>query len=200
MMSRPSCEQLVHLVRSHLETVAEAITDVQAKGALVMIDSILANVANRSGHEVAWMHEEISALSPRRTTTLPMVSRVRIRWRKPSPACGTWTRQACMSVTCRGATTLQVRFYRGFSRTAGEPTPLPGLEWNTCSNSGLAASLTSVAPSPWLDGHEKPRRGVSAARTLSGSPDVATGHRQSRQLPGDSRRLQPAYGSLHCSL
>lgn len=62
MMSRPSCEQLVHLVRSHLETVAEAITDVQAKGALVMIDSILATVANRSGHEVAWMHEEISAV------------------------------------------------------------------------------------------------------------------------------------------
>ena len=62
MMSRPSCEQLVQLVRSHLETVSEAITDVQAKGVLVMIDSILANVANRGGHEVAWMHEEISAV------------------------------------------------------------------------------------------------------------------------------------------
>ncbi|BCO36297.1 hypothetical protein [Mycobacterium heckeshornense] len=62
MMSRPACEQLVQLVRGHLEMVAEAITDVQAKGILVMSDSILANVANRCSHEVAWMHEEISAV------------------------------------------------------------------------------------------------------------------------------------------
>lgn len=63
MMNHPSCEQLVQLVRDHLETsVARTVTDVQAKTVLAMIDSILANVASRCGHEVAWMHDEIAAV------------------------------------------------------------------------------------------------------------------------------------------
>lgn len=63
MMNHPSCEQLVQLVREHLETsVGGSITDLQTKTVLAMIDSILANVASRCGHEVAWMHEEVAVV------------------------------------------------------------------------------------------------------------------------------------------
>lgn len=63
MMNHPSCEQLVQLVREHLGTsVGGTISDIQTKTVLAMIDSILANVASRCGHEVAWMHEEIAVV------------------------------------------------------------------------------------------------------------------------------------------
>jgi ElaB/YqjD/DUF883 family membrane-anchored ribosome-binding protein len=42
--------------------VAGTVTDIQTTTVLTMIDSILANVASRCGHEVAWMHEEIAVV------------------------------------------------------------------------------------------------------------------------------------------
>ena len=61
MITQPSCGRYLEVVRDELRgTVAPAVTDPAAQAALGMIDSILASVAARCDHEVAWMREEIA--------------------------------------------------------------------------------------------------------------------------------------------
>jgi hypothetical protein len=64
MITQPSCSRYLEVVRDELRgTVAPAVTDPAAQAALGMIDSILASVAARCDHEVAWMREEIADVS-----------------------------------------------------------------------------------------------------------------------------------------
>jgi hypothetical protein len=61
MITSPTSGQLLESVRDELRTkIKSVITDPEALGVLAMIDSILASVAVRSDHEVAWMREEIA--------------------------------------------------------------------------------------------------------------------------------------------
>jgi hypothetical protein len=60
MMTRPTTAQLVEAVRRELsDGVAPVIDDPRLQANLTMIDSILASVAVRCRHEIAWIVEEI---------------------------------------------------------------------------------------------------------------------------------------------
>jgi len=63
MIVRPSSRQLLESVREELRTtIADAVADAEAQARLAMIDSVLASVAVRSEHEVAWIREEIAEI------------------------------------------------------------------------------------------------------------------------------------------
>jgi len=63
MIVRPGSAQLLKSVRSELaESIRPLISDAEAQARLAMIDSILASVAQRCEHEVAWIREEIAAI------------------------------------------------------------------------------------------------------------------------------------------
>lgn len=60
MITKPSCSQLLESVRSELRTtILPAVSNPEVHARLGMIDSILASVAVRCEHEVAWLREEI---------------------------------------------------------------------------------------------------------------------------------------------
>ena len=63
MITSPSCSQLIESVRGELTNKIQlVVTDKEALATLGMIDSILAGVAVRSEHEVAWIREEIAEI------------------------------------------------------------------------------------------------------------------------------------------
>ena len=63
MITSPSSSQLIESVRHELLTrIKPVVSDAEALGMLAMMDSILASVAVRCGHEVAWMREEIAEI------------------------------------------------------------------------------------------------------------------------------------------
>ena len=63
MITSPTCSQLVESVRNELLTkIKPVVTDAEALGVLAMMDSILASVAVRCGHEAAWINEEIAEI------------------------------------------------------------------------------------------------------------------------------------------
>jgi len=71
VITQPSCGRYLEVVREELRaTVAPAVTDPAAQAALGMIDSILAAVATRCDHEVAWMREEIADIEACATAVL----------------------------------------------------------------------------------------------------------------------------------
>lgn len=64
MINKPTCGQLLEIVRAELRTtVSGAVTDGQATAVLSMIDQILQNVANRCDHEIAWLQQEIDQIT-----------------------------------------------------------------------------------------------------------------------------------------
>jgi hypothetical protein len=64
MITRPTSAQLIDEVRRELSsTIAPLVTDPQAQGSLQMVDHILATLAVRAEHEIAWMTEEIDDIS-----------------------------------------------------------------------------------------------------------------------------------------
>jgi len=61
MISLPSSSQLLEAIRRELrENVRTASTDPAASASLDMVDSLLASIAIRCDHEIAWMREEIA--------------------------------------------------------------------------------------------------------------------------------------------
>lgn len=63
MITSPTSSQLLAAVRNELQVkIKPCVTDQEALGILGMIDSILGSVEARSGHEVAWMREEIAEI------------------------------------------------------------------------------------------------------------------------------------------
>ena len=65
MISRPTTEQiLADCAREVRQTFMPATTDAGLKVMLEMFEQILAQCALRSGHELAWMAEEIAAIEP----------------------------------------------------------------------------------------------------------------------------------------
>ena len=63
MLSRPTTEQILLDCRNELLTTIDgALTDPAAKIAVQMMENVLRNCAARSGHEIAWMHEEIAEI------------------------------------------------------------------------------------------------------------------------------------------
>lgn len=64
MLSRPTTDKiLVGIARDLREQVLPHVNDEPAKVALGMIDQILANLAVRAEHEIAWMHEEVAQIA-----------------------------------------------------------------------------------------------------------------------------------------
>jgi hypothetical protein len=80
MMTQPSTARILDVVRQELaENVLPVTTDVQAQASLQMIDHILATVAVRVEHEIAWMVEEgdaIGALGDQIVTAEPQATGV----------------------------------------------------------------------------------------------------------------------------
>jgi hypothetical protein len=64
VITRPTSAQLIDEVRRELSSnVAAQVADPQIQGSLQMIDHILATLAVRAEHEIAWMTEEIADIS-----------------------------------------------------------------------------------------------------------------------------------------
>ncbi len=64
MLSRPTTEQiLLDCCRELMTGVFPAVTDETAQVKLIMLDTVLRNMAVRSAHEIAWMREEITAIT-----------------------------------------------------------------------------------------------------------------------------------------
>ncbi|CAN5771010.1 hypothetical protein BH18ACT2_BH18ACT2_24740 [soil metagenome] len=63
MLSRPTTEQVLLDCRAELlATIEPAVADGPAKVAVQMLENVLRNCAARAAHEVAWMHEEGTAM------------------------------------------------------------------------------------------------------------------------------------------
>ena len=63
MLSRPTTEQiLLDCCRELMTGVLPVVTDETAQVKLIMVDTVLRNMAVRSAHEIAWMREEIAAI------------------------------------------------------------------------------------------------------------------------------------------
>lgn len=63
MLSRPTTEQiLLDCCREIMTGVFPAVTDETAQVKLIMLDTVLRNMAVRSAHEIAWMRDEIVAI------------------------------------------------------------------------------------------------------------------------------------------
>jgi thioesterase domain-containing protein len=62
VLSRPTTEQiLLDCCRELMEGVLPVLTDEPAQVRVVMLDTVLRNMAVRSAHEIAWMDEECAA-------------------------------------------------------------------------------------------------------------------------------------------
>ena len=80
MLSRPTTEQiLLDCCRELMTGVLPALTDETAQVAVVMIETVLRNMAVRSAHEIAWMREEIDDIDELRA------ARSAARRRTPAP-------------------------------------------------------------------------------------------------------------------
>ena len=63
MLSRPTTEQILLDCCNELMTgVLPALTDETAIVRVVMVETVMRNMAVRSAHEIAWMREEIAAI------------------------------------------------------------------------------------------------------------------------------------------
>ena len=63
MLSRPTTEQiLLDCARELMEGVLPALTDETAQVRVIMIETVLRNMAVRAAHEVGWMVEEIASI------------------------------------------------------------------------------------------------------------------------------------------
>jgi hypothetical protein len=63
MLSRPTTEQiLLDCCRELMTGVLPALTDETAQVRVIMIETVLRNMAVRSAHEIAWMREETGAM------------------------------------------------------------------------------------------------------------------------------------------
>ena len=63
MLSRPTTEQILLDCRAELlSTINGAVTDPSAAIAIQMMENVLRNCAERAAHEIAWMHEEMTAM------------------------------------------------------------------------------------------------------------------------------------------
>jgi hypothetical protein len=63
VLSRPTTEQiLLDCCRELSRTVLPALTDETAQVAVIMIETVLRNMAVRAAHEVAWMREETAGI------------------------------------------------------------------------------------------------------------------------------------------
>lgn len=63
MLSRPTTEQiLLDCCRELMTGVFPCVTDETAQVKLIMLDTVLRNMAERAAHEIAWMREEISTI------------------------------------------------------------------------------------------------------------------------------------------
>ncbi len=63
MLSRPTTEQiLLDCCRELMEGVLPALTDETAQVRVIMVETVLRNMAVRSAHEIAWMREETGAM------------------------------------------------------------------------------------------------------------------------------------------
>jgi hypothetical protein len=63
VLSRPTTEQvLLDCCRELSKSVLPALTDETAQVAVIMIDTVLRNMAVRAAHEVAWMREETAEI------------------------------------------------------------------------------------------------------------------------------------------
>jgi hypothetical protein len=61
MLSRPTTEQiLLDCCRELMSDVLPALTDETAQVRVIMIETVLRNMAVRAAHEVAWMTEELA--------------------------------------------------------------------------------------------------------------------------------------------
>lgn len=64
MLSRPTTEQiLLDCCRELMQGVLPALTDETAQVRVVMIETVLRNMAVRAAHEVAWMTEETAVMA-----------------------------------------------------------------------------------------------------------------------------------------
>jgi hypothetical protein len=63
VLSRPTTEQiLLDCCRELMTKVLPALTDETAQVAVVMVETVLRNMAVRAAHEVAWMREETAEI------------------------------------------------------------------------------------------------------------------------------------------
>ena len=63
MLSRPTTEQiLLDCCREIMTGVFPVVTDETAQVKLIMLDTVLRNMAVRSAHEIAWMRDEIAEI------------------------------------------------------------------------------------------------------------------------------------------
>ena len=63
MLSRPTTEQILIDCRNELlNTIDPAVSAEPVKIAIQMMENVLRNCATRAAHEIAWMHEETSAM------------------------------------------------------------------------------------------------------------------------------------------
>jgi hypothetical protein len=63
VLARPTTEQiLLDCCRELLSGVLPALTDETAQVRVIMIETVLRNMAVRAAHEVAWMHDEMDAI------------------------------------------------------------------------------------------------------------------------------------------
>src|SRR4051812_33249633 len=64
MLVRPTTEQVLLDCCHELFTgVLPALTDETAQVRVIMVETVLRNMAVRSAHEIAWMHDEIAAMA-----------------------------------------------------------------------------------------------------------------------------------------
>jgi hypothetical protein len=62
-MSRPTTEQiLLDCCRELMDGVMPALTDETAQVRVIMLETVLRNMAVRAAHEIAWMREETAAV------------------------------------------------------------------------------------------------------------------------------------------
>lgn len=65
MITRPTTQQVLEdCAREIRETLMPALTEPKLRVTLEMLEQVLAQCALRSGHELAWMADEISAIEP----------------------------------------------------------------------------------------------------------------------------------------
>ena len=63
MLSRPTTEQiLLDCCRELMTGVFPSVTDETAQVKLIMLDTVLRNMAERAAHEIAWMREETGTI------------------------------------------------------------------------------------------------------------------------------------------